>query len=301
MLKTGSECVMLTELPLAAYDWWQRLGFDYPVVWGTAIFAAFAFGACLGSFLNVCIWRIPRGESVVTAPSHCTSCGADIRWYDNLPIISYLVLRGRCRRCHTPYSCRSLVVEALTGVLFVAVLLKVGLAQQVPAVLPLYLWCILLAISSSWIDARWRIIPDALTWPAIFYGIVIHGVLPSACGAESHVAGFLYAFFSALIPGAFLALFAIAGKKLTGKDVLGWGDVKFIAASGALLGFPGALFVLLAGSLSGTLYGICLARARKRSLKRCSIPFGPFLGAAAVIWCLAGNWIWHWYLVFSGR
>jgi leader peptidase (prepilin peptidase)/N-methyltransferase len=189
---------------------------------------------------------------VVTAPSHCTVCGADIHWYDNLPIISYLVLRGRCRNCHTPYSCRYLVVEALTGTLFTAVLFKVGLAQQVPAVLPLYWWCILLAVSSAWIDAKFRIIPDALTYPALLVGLVLHGVLPSACGASNWYTGVIFALLSALLPAGFLSIFSIAGRKLTGKDVLGWGDVKFIAACGALLGFPGALFVLLSGSLSGT-------------------------------------------------
>ena len=193
------------------------------------------------------------------------------------------------------------MVEALTGALFTAVLFKTGLSQQVPAVLPLYWWCILLAISSAWIDAKFRIIPDALTWPAVFCGVLFHGLMPSACGASSWYAGALYSLLSALIPGAFLSLFSIAGRKMTGKDVLGWGDVKFVAACGALLGFPGALFVLLSGSLSGTVYGIILSRVRKRPLSRCSIAFGPFLAAGAVIWTLAGNWIWHWYIVFSGK
>ena len=282
-------------MPLAAYDWWQRLGCDYPIVWGSVVLAVFALGACLGSFLNVCIWRIPRGESVVTAPSHCTSCGADIRWYDNLPIVSYIVLGGKCRRCHTPYSCRYLVVEAVTGTLFTAVLLKCGMAQQVPGVIPLYWWCILLAVSCSWIDAKHRIIPDVLTYPAMIYGIVLHLLMPSVWGFESHLASGIYALVSCLIPGAFLALFAWGGRLMTGKDVLGWGDVKFVAACGALLGFPGALFVLLGGSLSGTVYGVILSKIRKKPLHRCSIPFGPFLGAAAVVWTLTGNWIWHWY------
>lgn len=292
---------MFTELPLAAYDWWHRLGFGYPAGWFFAVFSAFALGACLGSFLNVCIWRIPRGESVVTAPSHCTSCGADIRWYDNLPVISFLILRGRCRHCGVPYSCRYLVVEVLTGSLFAAVLLKIGFAQQVPSVIPLYWWSILLAVSCSWIDAKCRLIPDALTYPAVFYGIALHALMPSACGMDSALAGALYALFSALIPGLFLSVFAIAGRKMTGKDVLGWGDVKFITACGALLGFPGALFVILGGSLSGTVYGFVLSVRRRRSLRRCSIPFGPFLGGAVVIWTLAGNWIWHGYLLLAGK
>ena len=112
---------LIEELPQYASDWWFRLGLNYPAVCAFAVFAAFAYGACLGSFMNVCIWRMPRGESVVNAPSHCTKCGAHIRWYDNLPVISYLVLRGRCRSCHAPYSPRYFAVEVLCGALFVAV------------------------------------------------------------------------------------------------------------------------------------------------------------------------------------
>ena len=111
-------------------EWWFRAGLEYPTVAVFAFFAVFVFGSCLGSFLNVCIWRLPLGESVVTAPSHCTKCGYEIRWYDNIPIVSYLVLRGRCRCCREPYSCRYLVVEALTGVLFVLAFVTVGLAGQ---------------------------------------------------------------------------------------------------------------------------------------------------------------------------
>jgi leader peptidase (prepilin peptidase)/N-methyltransferase len=216
-------------------------------------------------------------------------------------VISYLVLRGRCRQCHTPYSCRYLVVELITGILFTAILVKVGLTRQVPSVIPLYWWCVLLAISCAWIDAKFRIIPDALTYPAICYGILLHVLMPSACGMTSMVGGGVYALLSALIPGVFLALFAIAGTKLTGKDVLGWGDVKFIAACGALLGFPGVLFVILGGSMTGTVYGVILTFRRRKKLSRCTIPFGPFLAGAAVVWTLAGNWIWHWYLVAAGK
>ena len=292
---------MFSELPLADYDWWRQLGLCYPVVWFSAVAGAFALGACLGSFLNVCIWRIPRGESVVTAPSHCTSCGTEIRWFDNLPVISYIVLRGRCRTCHAPYSCRYAVVEALTGLLFVAILLKAALVRQVPAVIPLYWWTVLLAVSCGWIDAKHRIIPDALTFPALLFGIAVHALLPSACGLKTVWGGALYALLSAAVPGFFLSLFTLLGRRIAGRDVLGWGDVKFIAACGALLGIPGALFVLLAGSFSGTVYGLFLSLKRHRPLSRCAIAFGPFLAAGAVIWTLCGNWVWHWYLTLAGK
>ena len=292
---------MFSELPLADYGWWRQLGLCYPVVWVSAVFVAFALGACLGSFLNVCIWRIPRGESVVTAPSHCTSCGTEIRWFDNLPVISYIVLRGRCRACHAPYSCRYMVIEALTGLLFVAILFKVAFAQQVPAVLAPYWWAVLLSVSCAWIDAEHRIIPDALTFPALLFGIAVHGIFPSICGLKSIAGGLLYAVVSAAGPGLFLALFAFLGNKIARRDVLGWGDVKFVAACGALLGIPGALFVLLAGSFSGMVFGVILSLKRHRPLSRCAIAFGPFLAAGAVVWTLCGNWVWHWYLVLAGK
>ena len=133
------------EFPQFPYDWWTRWGLVYPAVFFSACFAAFAYGACLGSFMNVCIWRMPRGESVVNAPSHCTKCGAHIRWYDNLPVVSYLVLRGRCRNCHAPYSPRYLAVEVLCGLLFVAVLVKCGLTRQVPGVM--FFYCVALLFS----------------------------------------------------------------------------------------------------------------------------------------------------------
>ena len=117
--------LILTE---GSFPWGTRLGLEYPELLTIALVAVFAVGSCFGSFLNVCIWRLPLGESIVSVPSHCTKCGYEIRWYDNIPIISYLVLRGRCRNCREPYSPRYLIVEALTGLLFVAVFLKVGLS-----------------------------------------------------------------------------------------------------------------------------------------------------------------------------
>ena len=117
-------------MPLCEYDWWFRAGFEYPSCLAFALIAIFIFGSCWGSFMNVCIWRMPRRESVVTAPSHCTACGADIRWYDNLPVISYIVLRGKCRACHTHYSCRYFIVEVIMGLLFCGVFIKAGLSQH---------------------------------------------------------------------------------------------------------------------------------------------------------------------------
>ena len=115
---------------LSETDWYSRIGMVYPAVWAVVFFWIFAFGACWGSFLNVCVWRIPRGESLSKAASHCTSCGKCICWYDNLPVISFLILRGRCRHCRSSYSSSYFWVELCCGVLFVLEVLKSGFLRQ---------------------------------------------------------------------------------------------------------------------------------------------------------------------------
>ncbi len=282
----------------SSFDWWFRAGMEYPAVFLFFACWIFAFGACLGSFLNVCIWRIPHGESVVTAPSHCTKCGAEIRWFDNLPVVSYLALRGRCRACRERYSPRYLVVEVLTGLLFVALFVKAGLARQPIPVLAVYFPMAMLVVTTGWIDAEHRLIPDLTTYPALALGLAFSAAFPSIRGTESHLASFGFAAAGAILMAAALGLFEILGRKIAGKPVLGWGDVKFAAAAAALIGLPGAVFSVGAGALVGTFYGIGLAAATGRSVRKLVIPFGPFLAGAALVWMFAGETILRWYLQF---
>ena len=281
----------LEELPQCQYDWWFRLGLNYPCVCAFAVFAAFAYGACLGSFINVCIWRMPRRESVVDAPSHCTKCGAHIKWYDNLPVISYLALRGRCRVCRAPYSPRYVIVEALTGALFVAILVKTGLTRQEPGAIWFYCVMVLLAIGAAWIDAEWRIIPDALNYPAMVLALAGALALPAAWGTDVRWRAGIFCLLSGVLPGAGLGLFAFLGEKLCGRRVLGMGDVKFAAATGMLIGLPGVLFAVTLGALAGTAYGVIRSLARREPLSRCTVAFGPFLAAGALVWVFAGNYL----------
>jgi len=280
------------------YYWWTRAGFDDIGVVGFFLVSSFLFGIFLGSFLNVCIWRLPLGESVATAPSHCPKCGTPIRWFDNIPIVSWLVLRGRCRSCREPISPRYVIVETLTGVLFALLLLKVGAEQQPPFTAPLYFTMAMLCVTTAWIDFEHRLIPDATTYPAIVLGLAFSAAFPSAWGVKSHLVSGLLALGSGAAAGGALALFALAGRAIAKREVIGWGDVKFVTAAGVLLGLPGALFAMLAGSLLGTLYGVGCAVRSRRPLARTSIPLGPFLAAGCLAWMFAGEKILRWYLGF---
>jgi len=281
----------LEELPKFHYDWWWRIGMNYPGLCAIAAFAAFAYGACLGSFINVCIWRLPRRESVVSAPSHCTRCGARIKWYDNLPVISFLVLRGRCRACREPYSPRYFLVELLTGALFVAVWFKAGLTRQEPGFVFFYCVLVLLAVAAAWIDAEHRIIPDKLNFAAMTLALAGALLLPRVWGTEYRYAAGLRCLAAGVLPGAALWIFAFVGKKLCKSEVLGQGDIKFTVALGMLSGLPGVIFALTLGSLAGTVYGLARCAVRHECPSRAAVAFGPFLAAAAVLWIFVGDMV----------
>ena len=290
----------LTSVPGLTEDtsnWWIRMAdFEGWWSWGFFCFWAFVFGGCMGSFLNVCVLRIPRGESLLTAPSHCPVCGTNIRWYDNLPILGYLNLRGRCRACHTRIHPRYLIMEVVCALLFTAIPMKAGWSGQPAAVLLLYYPMASLAVTTFLIDLRWRIIPDATTWPAMAVGLLFATVFPAANGMTEWYASGLYALISLVIVGGGLALFAIIGRLLARQEVFGWGDVKFMMAAAALLGLPGALFTLFAGSLAGSAYGIALACRRSGRRRSLHIPFGPFLAVSALLWIFAGEKLLRLYL-----
>ncbi len=279
----------IAELPKFPYDWWRYIGMNYSVLCGIVAFAAFAYGACLGSFINVCIWRLPRRESVVSAPSHCTKCGSRIKWYDNLPVLSFLVLRGRCRVCHESYSPRYFIVEVLAGLLFVAVLFKTGLTWQEPGFIYFNCVLVLVAIGAAWIDAEHRIIPDKLNYSAMVLSLAGALAMPKVWGTPVWYKAGLLCLASGVLPGAALGIFAAVGRLLCGSEVLGRGDIKFAVAIGMLSGLPGVIFSLTFGSLAGTLYGAGRCLVKREPLSRATVAFGPFLAAGAVVWIFAGD------------
>ncbi|MDY6822689.1 MAG: prepilin peptidase [Thermodesulfobacteriota bacterium] len=242
----------------------------------------FIFGACIGSFLNVCIYRLPLSKSIATPPSACPHCGYRIRFYDNIPVISYLLLGGRCRKCGTRISARYLIVEVLAGLAALAVFLKAG-----PSLTGLVLFVFIAAlIVVIFIDIDHQIIPDVITLPGIvlcFLAAVFIldlGVLPSLIGLAAG--------------GGSLLLVALVYKALTGVDGMGGGDIKLLAMIGALSGWQGVFFTILSGSAAGTLVGGALMIFQKKDMKF-AVPFGPFLSLGAIGYQFFGNEIIHWY------
>jgi leader peptidase (prepilin peptidase)/N-methyltransferase len=247
------------------------------------VVAAFAVGAVVGSFLNVCIYRIPRGISVAWPPSFCPLCQHRIAPWENLPIVAYLYLRGRCRYCGQAISPRYPLVELMTAILAVAVYLRFGLSLV--ALRYAFLGCALLA--AVFIDLDHQIIPDVVTLPALGFGVATAFLLGWCSGVESVLGA---------ITGAASALgIAHLGSALFGQDSLGGGDLKLLAAIGAYLGWAsllGALFLSFLLALPVAIIGLC---ARKFSLGS-KIPFGPFLAVATLVVLFWGRSLWRLYL-----
>jgi leader peptidase (prepilin peptidase)/N-methyltransferase len=245
--------------------------------------AIFAFGAVVGSFLNVCIHRLPIGESVVFPASHCPQCQQQIQPYDNIPILSYLVLRGRCRRCAARISVRYPFVEALTGFGAMAAVCALGLTAH--ALLAFAFLCALIVI--TFVDVDYQIIPDAISLPGIGVGFAAALVLGSPSWTAS-LAGIL-------LGGGLLWGVAEAYHWLTGREGMGGGDIKLLAMIGAFLGWQAVPVTLMIASLAGTAVGVTLMLMQRRD-SRTAIPFGPFLAVGATCALFWGDTLIAWYL-----
>ncbi|WP_022854481.1 prepilin peptidase [Thermodesulfatator atlanticus] len=235
--------------------------------------AAFIFGGLIGSFLNVCAWRLPREESIIRPGSHCPKCGTPIKWYDNIPIVSYLFLRGKCRSCKEPISLRYPIVELFTGLLSVAVFLRFGLT---PAYLGFFVFCAALLLVSL-IDLDYQIIPDEISLPGILVGLAFSLYNPLTTPLD--------ALLGALCGAGGLYLLAEFYYFLTKREGLGGGDLKLLAMIGAFLGVKSLIPVVFIASLVGAVIGISLSIFyRIREKRTFAIPFGPFLSLGAIIY-----------------
>ena len=251
---------------------------------------AFFFGLLIGSFLNVCIHRLPRGRSVVKPRSHCVRCRKTIAWYDNIPLISYLLLRGKCRYCGRRISIRYPVVELITGLLFLYFSWTLGITPM--AVKMCVFSAILVALVFT--DLEKRILPDELTLGGTLVGLAFAALLPVpditaqallwlvGINVTGRMQWLTESAFGAALPALFLYGGGWIFYKLRHKEGLGLGDVKLIAMVGSFLGLRGALVTLIVGSVSGTVIGYGYIKATGRDPDQYQLPFGTFLGAGAL-------------------
>lgn len=243
----------------------------------------FMFGMCIGSFLNVCIHRLPSSTSIINpSRSFCPQCNSDIQFYDNIPVFSYLWLKGRCRQCKAPISLRYPMVELMTGILAIAIFFMFGLTLE--AIVYFAFLSSLLII--TFIDIDYKIIPDIITIPGIPVGLAASFVLP-AMTFKSSLLGLL-------VGGGSLLLVAWTYSLLTRKEGMGGGDIKLLGMIGAFIGWKGVIFTIFAASLAGTLVGIIVMLVKGKDLKF-AIPFGPFLSIGAMSYIFFGEKILFWY------
>jgi leader peptidase (prepilin peptidase)/N-methyltransferase len=249
-------------------------------------------GTIIGSFLNVCIYRVPKDESIVRPASRCTSCGCPIRFYDNIPILSYIILMGRCRYCKAHLSFRYPLVEFLNAVLYVLVLRRFGMDS--PLILAVYFVFVSVLIVIFFIDLDYQIIPNSITIPGILLAIVLGStILPDPFSGHEPL-GFRGALTGFAAGGGFFYLVAVLGKAVFKKDAMGGGDIKMMAMVGSVLGWKGVILTTFIGSLLGSVIGVSLIMLKGREWGS-RIPFGPYLAAGALISLFWGLDIFRWY------
>ncbi len=246
------------------------------------------FGACVGSFLNVCIYRLPRGQSIVTPRSHCTKCRKQIKWYDNIPIFSYIILLGKCRYCGRRISARYFIVELLTVAMSVVTFIHF---QDIPKYLIYFCFLVAPLIVVAFIDLEHRLIPDIISIPGIAAGAMAR--LAFAEGSFTPV--ILDIMLGILVGGGFLCVVGLGYEWMKKQEGLGGGDVKLACMLGAFFGWKAVIFILLMSSMLGSVVGLFLIFVLKKGAKY-AIPFGPFLVAAAYINLFFGERILGWYL-----
>ena len=241
-------------------------------------FLVFVVGAVFGSFLNMCIHRLPRSLSIVRPGSFCPHCQHKLYWFDNIPLISYLFLRGHCRYCHKLILLRYFIVELLTSSLFLLLFIRFDLSVS----FFIFSLLILALILASFIDWEHYLIPDLVVYPGIVLGLLFNLIFPELAFSNDSLYALKESFLGVLVGGGFLYLTALAGEIVMKKEAMGGGDVKLLAMIGAFLGWRSVLLAIFFGSIIGSVVSLALIglKIKKRTDY---IPFGPYLSLGAVI------------------
>ena len=248
------------------------------------LFGAAALGAIIGSFLNVCVHRLPRQQSVAWPPSACPNCGHMLAWYENIPVLSYLALRARCRKCRAPISARYPIIEALTALMFL-----VGMWYYGPSLLlaqRLLFGCVLIVLFA--IDLEHHLLPNVITLPAIAIGFIFSFFTEP---------GWVASLIGIGLGGGLLFAVAEAYYRIRKEEGLGMGDVKMLAMIGAFLGWKLTIVTLMMASFTGTLVGIGVLASGRGGMKF-ALPFGTFLALGAAIAATVGQSLLKWYMGF---
>lgn len=246
----------------------------------------FVLGLMIGSFLNVCIYRLPREESIVFPASHCPHCQKQVRPYDNIPLLSFVLLRGRCRSCRASISWRYPLIELLHALGYLFILRHFGLTLQ--AVVYALFFSSMVVV--TFIDLSHMIVPDVITLPGMVLGLLAAStILPP---------GPVNALVGLFLGGGLFYLIGILGEAVLKREAMGGGDIKLIAMIGAFLGWQGMLLTIFLGALSGSLAGIFLIMVRGRGRSE-MIPFGPFLALGAMVALFWGSEILDWYFMLG--
>ena len=251
---------------------------------------SFALGACIASFLNVVIWRVPRGESIVSPPSHCPTCNAAIKWYQNIPILAWLALRGKCANCKASISPRYILIETLGGVLFLAAFWKFGATYQTPV---MWIWLALMIVGSM-IDFDHKLLPDFVTVGGMVLGVAVGAV--DSCRLQA-IAPLAWSLAGLAFGFGLLWLIRFFGSKAFKREAMGMGDVFLMGAVGALFGPVAVLVTLILSSVFGSIVGVgMVALAKTKFGKFVEIPYGPYICLGCLAWMFYGPELVDWYV-----
>lgn len=251
----------------------------------------FLFGSMVGSFLNVCIYRIPRGKSIVSPSSRCPSCNNPIMPWDNVPIFSFILLRGKCRFCGKRISFKYPFVEIINAVFYVAALLIYGGSFT----LLVHFTFISALVVITFIDLEFQIIPDRISLPGIVISLVFGSTVFPDSFSRTDLLGLQASITGVLLGGGLYYAIAVLGRALLKKEAMGGGDIKMMAMVGGFLGWKGVILTTFLGSLFGSVIGILLIIMKGREWGS-RIPFGPYLAAGAIICLFSGQEIMNWFL-----
>ncbi len=250
------------------------------------LITGFIFGACIGSFLNVCIYRIPEGKSIAFPGSFCPKCKSSIPFYLNIPILSYIIIKGKCRNCNSHISIRYPVVELITALFALATVNKFNISME--TIFWFSFICVLITI--TFIDIDLQIIPDIISIPGIFIFALSTVIVPGMT-IQNTLLGILSG-------GGSLYLVAVIYYLIRKEEGMGGGDIKLLAMIGAATGWQGVIFTIFVGSLTGTIAGTLIMIITRAANAKLRIPFGPYLSAGAIIYIFWGTPLIEWYFNF---